>query len=160
MSAQTRLFLRRSKVSARKPHTRRSTIHLKVEGLEDRVVPAPVMPTTDYLHFCIFLPGSGNQGLVGAGSTPSGYAPLQLRTAYGVNSSSLTGAGQTIAIVDMYNDTGAFSDLDVFDRVDGVLLVPSFHRYEMVAELVRETVRARRGSNSRHARYGASADHA
>jgi homocysteine S-methyltransferase len=33
--------------------------------------------------------------------------------------------------------------LDVFDRVDGVLLVPSFHRYEMVAELVRETVRLR-----------------
>ena len=32
---------------------------------------------------------------------------------------------------------------DVFDRVDGVLLVPSFHRYEMVAELVRETVRLR-----------------
>jgi homocysteine S-methyltransferase len=33
--------------------------------------------------------------------------------------------------------------LDVFDRVDGVLLVPSFHRYEMVAELVRETARLR-----------------
>jgi methionine synthase / methylenetetrahydrofolate reductase(NADPH) len=33
--------------------------------------------------------------------------------------------------------------LDVFERVDGVLLVPSFHRYEMVAELVRETVRLR-----------------
>jgi homocysteine S-methyltransferase len=33
--------------------------------------------------------------------------------------------------------------LDVFDKVDGVLLVPSFHRYEMVAELVRETVRLR-----------------
>jgi hypothetical protein len=30
--------------------------------------------------------------------------------------------------------------LDVVDRVDGVLFVPSFHRYEMVAELVRETV--------------------
>src|SRR5438876_1203639 len=33
--------------------------------------------------------------------------------------------------------------LDVFDRVDGALFVPSFHRYEMVAELVRETVRLR-----------------
>ena len=33
--------------------------------------------------------------------------------------------------------------LDVIDRVDGLLLVPSFHRYEMVAELVRETVRLR-----------------
>jgi homocysteine S-methyltransferase len=33
--------------------------------------------------------------------------------------------------------------LEVRDRVDGVLFVPSFHRYEMVAELVRETVRLR-----------------
>jgi methionine synthase / methylenetetrahydrofolate reductase(NADPH) len=33
--------------------------------------------------------------------------------------------------------------LESFDRMDGVLLVPSFHRYEMVAELVRETVRLR-----------------
>jgi methionine synthase / methylenetetrahydrofolate reductase(NADPH) len=33
--------------------------------------------------------------------------------------------------------------LNVFDRVDGVLLVPSFHRYEMVGQLVRETVRLR-----------------
>jgi homocysteine S-methyltransferase len=33
--------------------------------------------------------------------------------------------------------------LDVRDRVDGVLFVPSFHRYEMVAELVREMVRLR-----------------
>jgi homocysteine S-methyltransferase len=28
---------------------------------------------------------------------------------------------------------------EVYDRVQGVLFVPSFHRYEMVAELVRET---------------------
>ena len=33
--------------------------------------------------------------------------------------------------------------VDVFDRVDGVLFVPSFHRYEMVADLVRETVHLR-----------------
>jgi 5,10-methylenetetrahydrofolate reductase len=33
--------------------------------------------------------------------------------------------------------------LDSFEKVNGVLLVPSFHRYEMVAELVRETVRLR-----------------
>ncbi len=33
--------------------------------------------------------------------------------------------------------------LEVFDRIDGVLFVPSFHRYEMVAELVRETVRVK-----------------
>jgi methionine synthase / methylenetetrahydrofolate reductase(NADPH) len=32
---------------------------------------------------------------------------------------------------------------DAFDRVEGVLFVPSFHRYEMVADLVRETVAVR-----------------
>jgi methionine synthase I (cobalamin-dependent)/5,10-methylenetetrahydrofolate reductase len=39
--------------------------------------------------------------------------------------------------------------LDVFNRVDGVLLVPSFHRYEMVAELVRETVRLREAAREK-----------
>jgi len=33
--------------------------------------------------------------------------------------------------------------LEVHPRCEGVLLVPSFHRYEMVAQLVRETVRLR-----------------
>ena len=33
--------------------------------------------------------------------------------------------------------------IEVYPRCQGVLLVPSFHRYEMVAELVRETVRLR-----------------
>src|SRR5215471_2871289 len=32
---------------------------------------------------------------------------------------------------------------EVYDRVQGVLLVPSFHRYELVAELVRDAVRLR-----------------
>ncbi|MBV9359118.1 MAG: bifunctional homocysteine S-methyltransferase/methylenetetrahydrofolate reductase [Chloroflexi bacterium] len=32
---------------------------------------------------------------------------------------------------------------DAFDRVEGVLFVPSFHRYEMVADLVRETAALR-----------------
>jgi methionine synthase / methylenetetrahydrofolate reductase(NADPH) len=33
----------------------------------------------------------------------------------------------------------------IHDRVEGVLLVPSFHRYEMVADLVREAARVRVG---------------
>jgi homocysteine S-methyltransferase len=36
--------------------------------------------------------------------------------------------------------------LESFDRLDGVLLVPSFHRYEMVAKLVREAVHLRDGA--------------
>lgn len=35
---------------------------------------------------------------------------------------------------------------EVYDQVQGVLFVPSFHRYEMVAELVRDAVRLREAS--------------
>jgi subtilase family serine protease len=50
-------------------------------------------------------------------STPNGgYSPFQLRIAFSINSSNDTGAGQTIAIVDAYNDPNIFNDLDVFDK--------------------------------------------
>jgi homocysteine S-methyltransferase len=35
---------------------------------------------------------------------------------------------------------------EVYERVQGVLFVPSFHRYELVAELVRDAVRLRKSS--------------
>ena len=45
------------------------------------------------------------------------YTPLQIRTAYSINNSPATGAGETIAIVDAaHNDPDLFSDLDVFDK--------------------------------------------
>jgi len=61
-------------------------------------------------------------------SQPSvpGYTPAQLRTAYGFNSvdlqdgSAATGAGQTIAIVDAYNDPNIISDLNTFDQEFGL----------------------------------------
>ena len=50
--------------------------------------------------------------------SPSGtaaYTPAQIRTAYGISSLSLDGTGQTIAIVDAYDDPGIFQALDAFD---------------------------------------------
>ncbi len=51
--------------------------------------------------------------VVGASTTV--YAPAQVRTAYGVNSLPLDGTGQTIAIVDAYDDPNVFQSLDAFD---------------------------------------------
>ncbi|WP_328748503.1 S53 family peptidase [Streptomyces sp. NBC_00285] len=45
-------------------------------------------------------------------ATPSGYGPTELRSAYGLTSASANnGSGQTIAIVDAYNDPNAEADL-------------------------------------------------
>ncbi len=50
------------------------------------------------------------------------YTPDQIRTAYGINSITMPGVttadgtGQTIAIVDAYNDPNILTDLDTFDN--------------------------------------------
>jgi len=51
-------------------------------------------------------------------SSPSGtvaYTPAQIRTAYGISALALDGTGQTIAIVDAYDDPAIFQALDTFD---------------------------------------------
>jgi subtilase family serine protease len=48
-------------------------------------------------------------------NTPRGYAPSDLQTAYGLTSfSQSNGTGQTVAIVDAYDDPNAASDLNVY----------------------------------------------
>ena len=52
---------------------------------------------------------------------PVGYEPEQIRAAYGINdlhigSERAYGAGQTIAIVDAYNDPRIFDDVNAFDE--------------------------------------------
>ncbi len=70
-------------------------------------------------------------------ATPVGYSPAQIRGAYGlgpVGSSTITfgagiqgdGSGQTIAIVDVYDDPNAASDLHNFDLAFGLPDAPSF----------------------------------
>jgi subtilase family serine protease len=50
----------------------------------------------------------------------SGHTPAQLRTAYGVNSLSQTGVGQTIAIVDAYGSPTITQDLNTFNSQFGL----------------------------------------
>ncbi len=59
-------------------------------------------------------------------SSPAGtvaYTPNQIRDAYGVSNLTLDGTGQTIAIVDAYDDPSIFQALDAFDIQFG--LTPS-----------------------------------
>ncbi len=48
------------------------------------------------------------------------YTPAQIRTAYGINDLSLDGTGQTIAIVDAYDDPQIYQALDAFDSQFGL----------------------------------------
>ena len=63
--------------------------------------------------------------------TTAGYTPAQIRTAYGFNnlssfgSTPANGSGQTIAIIDAYNDPNITSDLAVFDQAYGIAAPPS-----------------------------------
>jgi hypothetical protein len=56
-------------------------------------------------------------------NAPSGtvaYTPAQIRAAYGISALSLDGTGQTIAIVDAYDDPNIFQSLDAFDSQFGL----------------------------------------
>lgn len=54
------------------------------------------------------------------------YTPAQVRHAYGFDKLSYDGTGQTIAVVDAYDDRNIASDLKVFDRTFGLADPPSF----------------------------------
>lgn len=49
----------------------------------------------------------------------AGYTPQQIRGAYGVTSSGMTGAGQTVAVVDAYASPTMQSDADEFSQING-----------------------------------------
>jgi len=48
------------------------------------------------------------------------YTPSQVLSAYGINNLALDGTGQTIAIVDAYDDPAIFQGLDAFDQQFGL----------------------------------------
>jgi subtilase family serine protease len=51
---------------------------------------------------------------VASSATPSGYQPADLQSAYNLQSASIAGNGQTVAIVDAFDDPNAESDLGVY----------------------------------------------
>ncbi len=58
---------------------------------------------------------SGNAIAQLAAGSGTAYTPAQIRTAYGISDLSLDGTGQTIAIVDAYDDPQIYQALDTFD---------------------------------------------
>jgi hypothetical protein len=65
-------------------------------------------------------------------AAPAGLSPAQIRHAYGFDAVGGNGAGQTIAIVDAYDDPNVASDLYTFDRQFG-LPDPSFSKVMMLS---------------------------
>jgi hypothetical protein len=62
----------------------------------------------------------------GAAVSVQGYTPAEIKSAYGFAGASEDGAGQTIAIIDAYNDPNISSDLGTFDSEFGLAAPPSF----------------------------------
>jgi hypothetical protein len=106
--------------------TRFASFRPAIEGLEQRTVPAVVQPTAHLLKAGGVLPASG-PGL------PGGFGPSDIRHAYGFDQITFSsgtvqgdGSGQTIAIVDAYDQPNIASDLAVFDSTYGLAAPPSF----------------------------------
>ncbi len=110
----------------------RRTLRPLTEGLETRAVPTAA-PSASFSPLVLMSPAGGS-------GTPQGYSPQQVRAAYGFNQIQFgslvgNGTGQTIAIVDAY-DNPAFvsstasgflsSDLAKFDQQFGLPNPPSF----------------------------------
>ncbi len=93
---------------------------LQVDRLEARQVLSGSAAAIQVAHPMFALsPFSGGNGPSG------GYSPSQITAAYGFSSVSFngvagTGAGETIAIVDAYNDPNIASDLSTFDAQFGL----------------------------------------
>ena len=80
------------------------------------VCPGPAAFGTARCHSRVVTDARGTPK---ASSTPSGYGPAQFQTAYSLPSST-AGSGQTIGIVDAYDDPNIASDLAVYSAQYGL----------------------------------------
>jgi autotransporter-associated beta strand protein len=122
---------RSGRSAAAQKHRRRPVVSL--EALEDRLLlsAAALLPTvTPAYHLVQHGSSAAPQG----SATPTGLQPGQVRQAYGINQISFggvagDGSGQTIAIVDAYDDPNIASDLHQFDVQFG-LSDPVFNKVD------------------------------
>ncbi len=72
---------------------------------------------------------TGNVTNASLGNASLAYTPAQIRGAYGINDLTLDGSGQTIAIVNAYNNPAICQSLDTFDTQFGLTtLGPSLYQ--------------------------------
>jgi subtilase family serine protease len=76
----------------------------------------PAIPGDARCHAKVVVYGTAVQPFA---STPSGYGPKDLQSAYALPSGT-AGSGQTVAIVDAYDDPNAASDLSVYRNQFGL----------------------------------------
>src|SRR5437879_100638 len=95
---------------------------LRVEELESRTL----LSAADLANILAIPASHFASPSFSSNQTPGGYWPVQIRHAYGFDSLSYTGAGQTIAIVDAYDDPNIAGDLAQFDAQYGIAAPPSF----------------------------------
>jgi hypothetical protein len=114
--------LRRARLSgSRRPATtlpRRRRLRLTVEELEPYNLLSAAVPLAhpDLQATPVAAPNQNAAPLQAPGGFANGpYTPAQIQNAYGFNKLSQTGSGQTIAIVDAYDDPNIVKDLGVFD---------------------------------------------
>ncbi|HWE37876.1 MAG TPA: S53 family peptidase, partial [Isosphaeraceae bacterium] len=114
--------------SHRKRHRRAAPL---VEALEGRSLLSVAGTGTPFLATVPILTTSPGANPAGSGA-PAGLSPAQVRQAYGFNAIRLgggivgDGTGQTIAIVDAFNQPNIKSDLHAFDQQFGLPDPPSF----------------------------------
>lgn len=113
---------------------RRAVLSNAIEALEGRVFLSSsalaagsrgIAEPTFKIHHAAGVTADGSSSPFG------GITPAQMQAAYGVNNIKFgsvagNGAGQTIAIIDAYNDPTAAADLKAFDAQFGLAAPPSF----------------------------------
>ncbi len=133
--------MRRNKGSFWQPAASRRAERRLFEALEDRSLLSAstfaVDPSTDSLSALDNVAAQTEvTPLASSSSTVQGYTPAEIASAYGFNNIKFgsvvgNGAGQTIAIVDAYDDPNIASDLATFDAKFG-LPTASFTKVEQL----------------------------
>lgn len=73
--------------------------------------------------------GVGAAAVTTGSAVPVGYSPANIKGAYGISGVTGNGAGQTIAIVDPYNDPDITNDLNAFSTYYGLPTTSQFSFY-------------------------------
>src|SRR5271166_3820452 len=104
-----------SKTTRRSRRCRSSTLRClkpRMDDLEPRALLSTTLPVAHPTFEAVPLQSGGGP------SAP--YTPAQIQQAYGFNSIALNGSGETIAIVDAYDDPNIQADLTTFDNRFGL----------------------------------------
>ncbi|HET9075094.1 MAG TPA: S53 family peptidase [Solirubrobacteraceae bacterium] len=96
------------------PHSNATNLH------SEHVCPAPSPGGVACDALVVTQNGHPFRGKPTSSSTIAGYYPADLQSAYGLAASASSGAGQTVALVDAYDDPNAASDLATYRNEFGL----------------------------------------